>query len=383
MIASLSLAGRNLFRNKRRSILTALGMAVSVFLFTTLATVITSLDKMFEAAGHDPMLVVYHKGGLFHDLPESTKQRLLQVPGVLMVTTIEFYGGTYGRSVSPRDVFPSIGMEEYDVRAFWGGEVEVTDEGIKAFHEDREGALVGPMLLERFNWKIGQRVTLRGTARPVDLSFNIVGTAAFRTERGSFLFHRELLEEALGRPGVANVFYVRVRSTNDMPAVAHRIDTAMRNTSTPTRTVPLRQQMESIVAMIGDVRGIISSIAAMVLIAVLFVIANGLVLGTRERVREFAVLRALGFSKTFIATTVIAEACFLGLAGGTAGALVAWAVFGRGFAIAMGPLSGFQVGYTTVGLAVLLSGLVAVISSAGPALFAARVKIVQALRAAG
>lgn len=380
MNGALRLAWKSLARNRARTLFTTSGIAVSVFLFTALSTVVAALDDAFSSAGRDPLMVITHRGGFFHTLPEAEKAHIDATAGIVDSTGVEFYSATFGEVSGPQDVFPIIGIEDHDVATFWGSEIELSHGAVEAFRAEKNAALVGPMLVQRFGWKVGDRVSLKGAAHPVDLSFTIVGTAAFRTERGSFIFHRELLEDALSNPANFNLFYARAKSPSAVAGVCRAIEDRSRATPYPLRCMPLRQQLETLVAMIGDVRSIASNMAVMVLIAVMFVVANAMVLATRERTREFAVLRALGFSRGFVAGLVIIEAAFLGAAGGAIGVTLAILAFGRGFSVAMGPLSGFALQPGTMATAVLVAIGVAVTASIVPATFSARVQILRALR---
>src|SRR5437763_520089 len=85
---------RNLLRNRRRTLLTGASLAVSLFLFCTLVSVVTSLNANIEAAGKLPLGLVMHRSGFTHLLPESHAARIRSVAGVRDVIGVLYYGGT-------------------------------------------------------------------------------------------------------------------------------------------------------------------------------------------------------------------------------------------------------------------------------------------------
>jgi len=346
----LLLGLRNLRRNPRRTFLTALSLAVSLFLFVTLAAILVALDHAVESAGRRAIVVTTHRGGFSHDLPESHGARIRALPGVRNVVAMLYYGGVVAASGGAQDSFPSMACDTVPaLRTMWGSDLEVSDADWDAWFADRTAVLVGPQLVRRFGWRRGQRITLRGTIRQVDLTFTVAGTTALNTDQGNFLLHREYLEEALGRPGLATFFWVEATSPEVMPALMARIDRDFEGSPDPTKTVTQKQILLSFIGMLGDVRGIVGGIALLVMVAVLFITVNSVALSARERTTEVAILKAIGFTGGDVLGSMVFEGLVVALAGGAAGVLAAWVVF-RTWALGLGfgPLSGFQVSPTAL-----------------------------------
>ncbi len=380
MLRLLPLILKNARRNLRRTLFTVGGLGVSLFLFTALLTVVSSLDGMLERSASNPILLVTPKAGWAHVMPESHGSKLAHVPGVRRIAPYLFYGGSYGDVRGPQDSFTSMGTEG-DVREIWGHQLVIPEADFACYLKERTGAVVGQQLLARFGWTRGQKVKLRGTAWPVDLEFVICGQADFETDKSSFVMHRSYLEAALGNPGYVTMFAVQVATAGDVAEVSRRITETFATTGDPVRAQSQRQFMEGFLSVMGDVRGLVRGIAVLVLLAVMLLVANSIAMSTRERTVELAVLKALGFRGAHIVTLVVGEALVLGLFAGGIGCGAAYALFGgRGFAIGVGPLSGFSVTPEVLGWGVVAALVVAVLASALPALRALRAGVVEGLR---
>ena len=364
-----------------------LSLGFSLFLFCALMSVLRTLDATIEARARMPVVSVMHKSGFTHLLPQSHAARIRRVPGVKAVIAMLYYGGTYGETKGPQDTFPSFGADTADeMRTMWGKDLELTDDDWAAFRRDRTAALAGPQLMRKYGWERGRHITLRGTVWPVDLDFTIVGEIAVGSDQSTFMLHRDYLDEALkGKTpaaGLVSWFFVQVEDVRNLPDIAHRIEAELGDTADPVRAMGQKEFLVAFLSMLGDVRGLIGGIALLVLIASFFVTANAVALSARERTTEMAVLRALGFSRGDVMGGMIAEAVALSalgglLGGGAALALLGWRSFGVGF----GPLSGFRVDVATVLAGFALSAGVGLLATTIPAVRAARMRVVDALRA--
>jgi putative ABC transport system permease protein len=237
--------------------------------------------------------------------------------------------------------------------------------------------------VRRYGWQKGQRVTLKGTLRPVDLTFTIAGTISFHTDQAAFMLHREYLEEAMGRPGLVSFFWVEAETYDAVPSLMTRIDRTFESSPDPVKTMTQKQMLLNFLGLLGDVRGIVAGIGLLVMIAVLFITLNSIALSARERTREVAVLKAIGFTGRDVMVSMLFEAAFLALAGGAAGAVAAFVVF-RQYALGLGfgPLSGFQASPTATAIGIAAALATGVLAALVPAVRAARMPIVEALRRA-
>ncbi len=381
-MALFGLAVSSLRHNLGRTLLTVFSLAVSLFLFVSLVSVIVALDQMLAKIGQNAVIAVMHRGGFTHDMPESHAQRIKTVEGVLDALPFTYYGGTYGDVAGPQDTFPSMAIPSTDAtRDLFGPDMIVADADWRAWMGNRSAALIGPQLVRKFGWKKGQQITLRGTLRRVDLSFEVVGTAAFFTDESNLILHRDYLEEALGRPGIASMFFVKARSVEDMPAVIRRIDDAMGSSTEPVKAMSQKQMISSFLGMLGNVRGIVGSLALLVMVAVFFVTLNSMALSGRERVPEIAVLKAIGFPGRAVFASMLFEGLVVGVLGGALGCTGAWAVF-RAFPLELGfgPLGSFQTSPVVVAAGLGIGALMGMLAALPPALRASRLSVIEALR---
>jgi putative ABC transport system permease protein len=377
------LSVKNLGRHRSRSLLTVASLAVSFFIFAALQSVVSSLDANIVEFGKLPIAVVGHRAGLNHFLPEAYADRIRRVPGVKNVVAMLYLGGSYGDMHAPTDALVAVGGDSVDaLRTIWGKNLIVSDEDWARFMSARDAALVGPQLQSRFGWKPGQKVTLNGTNLPIDLTFTVAGTASFRTDQSLFLYHREYADQAMkGGFGEVTLFWAEVESAEALPEIAGRIDRALADTSEPIRTISEQELTTWYLGMVGDIRGAVRAVAAMVLVAMLFVTSNSIAISTRARHAEIATLKAIGFSSFDVGSGVVMESVLECATGSAVGLAAAYLLFSqRALSLGTGPLSGFHVAPSTVEIGMAASVLVGAAAAAVPAWRVARTNVVTALR---
>jgi putative ABC transport system permease protein len=237
--------------------------------------------------------------------------------------------------------------------------------------------------MEKFGWRLGQDVTLQGSIFPGDWTFTIRGvyTPTVRAiDDRSFMFHYDYLDERTGRRVTPGWYVLRLRDPALAPMVAQTIDETFRNSSDPTKTGTEKAFNQSFVTMWGNVQFLMNSIGMAVVFAILMVTANAMMMTARERTGELAVLKTIGFRDRTLFGLVMFEAGIVTLAGavlGLGGAKLLYA--GTGFN-GFGFLPGFDVTRVTLALGFGIALALGVASGLVPALRAARLPIVQALR---
>jgi putative ABC transport system permease protein len=158
-----------------------------------------------------------------------------------------------------------------------------------------------------------------------------------------------------------------------------------RNSPEPTKTESEKAFQLSFINSLGNVKAFILSICFAVLFATLLVSANTMAMSIRERTREVAVLKTLGFTRQTILRLYVSEAVTVALTGGVLGCLLA---VGLVTAMAKAPgmgifFLGMKVTFPTFLLALLVAGMVGLLSAIIPAYHAAKVDIVEGLRYIG
>jgi len=136
--------------------------------------------------------------------------------------------------------------------------------------------------------------------------------------------------------------------------------------------------------MMGNVKSFILSICSAVVFATLLVSANTMAMSIRERTREVAVLKTLGFTKSGVLGLFVSEAVALSLGGGLIGIGLGWlTVYGLTHSPQFFSFFPMKVTPGIWAVAMLTSGLVGLLSAALPSYHASRVNIVDGLRHIG
>jgi putative ABC transport system permease protein len=372
----LPLVLANLGRHKRRTGLTMLSVALALFLFASLRSVVTTLDAQ-AAFGSASRMVVQNAMGIVFPLPMSYAARLRATPGVTAVTWANWFGGRYGDG---RRFFATFAVDPESYLAMYP-EISVPEDQKQAFVRERSAAIVGRRLLEIFGWRVGQDVTLQGTIFPGDHTFTIRGVYTPTDPSigdDAFMFSYKYLEEAYRDRMSPGWYVLRIADPAQAGQVARTIDDGLRNSSSPTKTGTEQAFQAGFVTMWGNVRFLMDTIGMAVVFAILLVTANAMMMSARERTSEVAVLKTIGFPNRTLFGLVMAEAGAIagtGAAVGLGGAKLLYRDMTFG-----GFLPGFAVTGGTLLLGVALAVLVAAASGLVPALRAARLPVVQALR---
>lgn len=374
----LRLVLANLGRHKLRTVLTILSVALALFLFASLRSVVTTLAATAQFGGAR-RLVTLNATGLVFPLPLAYGNRIKALPGVTGLSWANWFGGRYGDG---NTFFANFAVDPESYLAIYP-EIVLPADQRQAFIQDRTGALIGERLISRYGWKLGQNVTLQGTIFPGDWTFTIRGVYTPTDPAigdDVLIFHHEYFDERIGRAGIAGWYIVEIDDASHAAAIAKSIDDVFRNSSSPTKTGTEREFQASFATMWGNVSFLMSTIGLAVVFAILLVTANAMMMSARERTGEIAVLKTIGFSDRLLFGLVMVEAGALALTGAVLGLGAAKLLYpainfnGAGF------LPGFKVTASTlvVGLLVALGLMLA--SGLVPALRAARLPVVQALR---
>jgi putative ABC transport system permease protein len=371
----------NLRRRLRRTILTVLGLGVALFLFITLRTFLHTLQTVGDV-GLESRLIVMNKLGMIFPMPLAYRSRIQSVDGVSTVSWASWFGGVYQ---DPKNFFANFAVDPETYLSLYP-EIVLPADQRAAWIADRAGAIVGVKSMEKFGWKLGQTVTLRGTIWPGEHRFNIRGvyTAGKKGfDELSFLFQHRYLEEisrAQGREASTGWYIFGVNDPGRAPEIAQTIDKSYENSSNATRTQTEKAFNLSFVGMYGNIGFFLNAIGMAVVFAILLVAANTMAMSARERFGEIAILKTLGFKDSDVMWLVLSEAVIvsgLGLLIGLGGAILVFnfADFDMG-----GFVPGLKVTASITAVATLIALVIALASGAVPAWQSARLKVVDALR---
>ena len=309
---TLRFALRNIMRNRLRSLVTLLGVATLLFLVSLLMSIVSGLAQARQPDPSARRLVVRHEVSLTINLPEAYWQRIRAIPHVVEVSPSNWFGGVY---VDPKNFFARFFVDPDTFLAISSeSELSLDAASKAAWKADRQGALVADSLAEKFGWKLGDRIVIRGDIYPVDVELNIRGI--FAGDYQAIYFHRAYVEEALNRPGVVGTFAVEVDDPANLPGVARAIDEAFANSDAPTRSETESAFRAGFVSMMGDIEGLLKKLTLIIAVTMLLTAGNTMAMAVRERTTEVAILKAIGFLPSRIVGFILAESVALaGIAG--------------------------------------------------------------------
>ncbi|MEI7967907.1 MAG: ABC transporter permease [Betaproteobacteria bacterium] len=382
----LTLILRNALRRRLRTALTVVGLFVAVLAFGLLATVVDAWYAGADGAS-DRRLVTRNAVSLSFPLPSTYRDKLRRVEGVTGVTTANWFGGVY---ITERNFFPQFAVDGETYFELYP-EYRVSEEALRAFQRDRKGAIVGRKLADSYGWKSGDVVPLRGTIYAGNWEFVVRGIYEgrdARTDTSQFFFHWSYLNENVRRllprrADTVGAYVIGIAEAGRAAEVARRIDEQFRNSLAETLTETEKAFQLGFVAMTEAIVVAIRVVSYLVIFIIMAVMANTMAMSARERLPEYATLKAIGFGPSRVGSLVVGESLLIAAVGGALGIAATFPV-AAWFSRAMGSLFPvFQVSVQTVllqGACVLLVGLVA---AAAPGLRAARVRVAEGLRAAG
>jgi putative ABC transport system permease protein len=382
----LRLLLKNAFRHKLRTLLTMVGLVVAICAFGLLRTIVDAWYNGVEGTS-STRLVTRSAISLTFPLPLAYAARIRAVEGVSSVSWSNWFGGVY---ITERNFFPQFAVEPESYLALYP-EYVLKDDEKHAFLRDQQGAIVGRKLAREYGWKIGDQIPLRGTIFPGTWTFTLRGIwdgAEAKTDESQFLFHWKLLSETIRQRSGRNadyvgVFIVGIKDPNDAPIVSQRIDALFRNSLAETLTETEKAFQLSFVSMSEAILVAIEAVSLVIVVIIMAVMANTMTMTARERLAEYATLKALGFSPAFVVKLLFGESLVIALIGGGLGLLVTLPI-AAAFAQAVGTLFPvFIVSRETMALQLLASVVVGIVAAAWPAWKMSRLNIVNGLRHVG
>ncbi len=375
---------RNTFRNKRRSVLTMISISLSLLLLTLMICIWRTLYIDQFAPQASRRLIVRDRVSLAVSLPTYYRDKIRSIPGVTAIVPYVWFDGRYidgrpehyfARMPTDPDEYPNVAVDKI-----------IPPDELKAWQQDRAGALVDVSLMKKYGWKLRDRVHIDGTIFPIDLDLTIRATYRRDPPQDTLFFNMKYLEEAVPQiKGQAGWFAAMIDSPEHIVPAAAQIDQMFHNAPFPTKTETEKAFQLGFVATLGNVKAFILAICGAVVFAILLVSANTMAMSIRSRTREVAVLKTLGFTQQKLLSIFVSEAVALALVGGVLGVLVAIPLITaltHGF-IGIGIPLDMKVKWPTAALAMLVALILGLISGYLPAYRASRMNIVEGLRHIG
>jgi len=376
---------RNAMRHKLRTALTVLGLVIAVLAYGLLQTVV---DAWYAgaAAASNARLVTRNSISLVFPLPLSYENRIRGVEGVTQVARSNWFAGVYR---DPKNFFAQFGVSDNYLDLY--PEFIVPPLQRADYQRDRRGALVGRQLADLYGFKVGDVIPLKGTIYPGTWDFVVRGIMEGRDESTitrHMLFHWEYLNESVrkkagGKPDQVGVFILGIDNPDNAAAVSRRVDEVFRNSLAETLTETEQAFQLGFVAMSNQIIAAIRIVSYVVIVIVMAVMANAMAMSARERTTEYATLKALGFGPGFLSLLVFGESLLICIVGGAIGMLLtppAATLFKQSVG---GVFPVFTVSNQTAAMQAACALVVGLAAAIVPAVQAARVRIVDGLRAIG
>ena len=375
---------KNAFRNRRRSTLTALSMGFSLLLLSFLMVAWRSFYVDQGSAESAERLVMQHRVSLTNPLPGYYREEIRGVPGVVHVVPLSWFGGTY-KDDKPENFFARFGTDPEEFFDTYK-DLSIPADQLSAWTKDRAGAVADIELAQKHGWKVGDRIVIKGDIYPMTLELTLQGLFSSQLPNQTLYFNWTYAEEgvpfAKGKVGTIGIL---VDSPQDVGRIATALDRMFRNSPAPTRTESEKAYELSFISMLGNVKAFILSISLAVLFTTLLVSGNTMAMSTRERTREVATLKALGFRRYTILGMFVGEGVVISLLGGILGSL---ATLGLLMVMAQSSQAALFVGMQRQWIHTLLPAWslaagVGLVSALIPAYHVSRIDIVEGLRHIG
>ena len=377
---------RNVFRHKLRAFLTILGVAIAVMSFGLLRTLVTSWYAGANAAAPD-RLVTRHAVSFVFPLPLSYRDQILRVPGVKGVTYENWFGGVY---VDKNHFFPRIAVDPESMFSIYP-EYELSPEQFEAFKKERNACVVGQKLANQYHFKLGDIIQLSGDIFPGQWQFVVRGIYKGKeatTEETNMFFQWAYLNESLlktspSRADNVGWYAVRISNPNEAASVSQNIDALFTNSPAATKTETEKAFQAGFISMSSAIITSLQVISYVIIGIIFLVLANTMIMTARERIREYAVLKTLGFTSKHLLILIFGESLSIAIIGGIIGIALTFPAC-AGFGAAMANfITVFIIEPSTLIMAATFAIVVGIVAGIFPANSAVKIKIVDGLRQIG
>jgi putative ABC transport system permease protein len=382
VLRHLPLILKNCWRNRRRTILTVLSISVSLCLLGVMMAIYHAFYFQTGSPAQALRLIARNRVSLAFGMPQSYREKILQVPGVRDAGVSQWFGGMY-IDRRPEHMFARFAVEPAKLLNL-RSEMVMPDDQKKAFLRERTACIVGRALATSQNFQLGQKITIQGDIFPYNMELTIRGIFDAPENDELLYFNRDYLEESLpvGRRGNAGTIIILAATPEDVPRIETAVDDLFHNSTTQTKTESESAFSLSFVSMLGNVKGFLLAILGAVTFTILLVSANTIAMSVRERVREVGILKTLGYTPGDILSIILGEALVIALAGGVLGIILASIMTGgvRKMPTLMDQLQHLTLVPQVAAACLAVAALIGLVSAVIPAFNASRMSILDALR---
>ncbi|MFO0838533.1 MAG: ABC transporter permease [Phycisphaerae bacterium] len=378
---------QNLKRNRMRSALTAISFALPMAVFVAAISLIVALAQVNQFNEKQLRLAVQNRIALVNALPERIRKEIEALDPdrkrLSAICGVRWFGGRVENSPS---TIQSLGADADTFPAVFS-ELDWTQEEKDIWAKDRRASVVGITVAQQYGWKVGDRVTLTSSVPPyLTLEFLVIKVVTTSGRTNGMYLRRDYFEEARRTAGFdypgCNLFWVKCNSLAALGSLQQEIDARFANTPNETKSMDENAFGASFMQALGDLPGLMQAMAFVVVGIVALVAGNTMMMSFRERTRELAVFKAIGFQSARIFRIVLAESIMLAVLGSAMG-IIPIATLLTIFPLSrLGPLpiAAIQISPLAVGISFGIALLVGIVAGIVPAYQALRLNTVSALR---
>ena len=383
----LKLIIKNSLRHKLRTILTIIGISIAVFAFGLLRTVVTAWNAGVEASAANRLITRQAVSFIF-PLPLAYRDQISKIPGVDVVTYANWFQGVY---IDKDQFFARLAVDPETIFEVYP-EFLISDEEYQTFLKERNSCIIGQDIAKQYKLKIGDLMTIEGDIYPGDWQFVIRGIYKPRdktTDATQMLFHWDYLNERMkewetGRDNEVGWYIVKINDPDKSALISEQIDALFKNSRAETKTESERAFQQGFVAASSAILTSINVISFVIIGIIMLVLGNTMIMSARERTREYAVFKTIGFSAKHMVGLILGESLFISALGGGLGLFLAFPIVdGVSQAIPKGMFPVFELEPITLIFAVSSAILIGVAASIFPIMKALRTNIVDGLRFIG
>jgi len=378
---------QNLARNPLRTVLTAFAFALPMAVFVAAISLVAAFIRVAAANEKELRLAVHHRVALTVSLPEGHRRKIEALDPerqrLTAVCGMRWFGG---RVPDTQNALISLAADADTFPAVYS-DVKMTAEELAAWQRERTAAVVGQGPAELYGWEAGDRVVLESTVPPyLSLEFRVVKVVRDTERANIFYFRRDYLVESMRAAGIDNaqcgIFWVKCTSVEAMRSLQREIDALFANSPDETKSEDENAFAANFTQALGDIPGLMQAMAAVVVFIVALVAGNTMMMSFRERTREIAVFKAIGFSSGRVFRIVLSESIMLALIGSLGGVLPAAAalLLFPPRALRIGPMSSLELSPVAVVASLVIALMVGLAAGIWPAYQAMRLRTVDALR---
>jgi len=360
---------RNIFRRKIRTLITILGVAIGISLFTTAISFSQGFQKQIQEIikNYQVDITVQSKGSptpIHSRITWSDYQKLKNIEEIENISSMII--GTIRTKWNP--YFMVLGVSN-DILNYRIGLLKG-----RKMYPDKKEAIIGQVAAEMFGYDINSQVELGE-----DEIYTITGiySTSIRIIDGALCLNYEDIRRMLRFNDYANMLFIRLKENADPATVIQKI-----NKNYPELSAAKSSDFTGQMRLNKTIKAFVWAITIISLFTSIIIVSNTLVMSITERIREIGILMAIGWSRFMIIKMIIHEAIIICFIGGITGNIIAiiqlWMLnhintIGPGWV----PVS---VSYEIFIKSIVFSLIIGILSAISPAAIASKLLPAEALR---